>query len=316
MKVVSLARMEEYPMPPACGLCLGNLDGVHRGHRALIDELKQQNAARAEKLPLGALLFETPPSAILGRCVPQINTLGEKMELLHEAGLSFVILLDFAAVKDMAPDDFVREILIDACHCRLAVCGFNYSYGARGAGNPTRLAETFSGDGRSLFVVPPVMHGSEPVSSTVIRAQLADGRPNDAAALLGRPFFFTGKVEGGKQVGRVMGYPTANITFPQNGLVPAHGVYASLVRVDDRIYTAVSNVGCRPTFDDGNAVNCEKFLFDFHGDLYGKTVTTEFYGFLRPERHFSDVQALKSAVKLDMQSAILYFQAEKENHSL
>ena len=306
MKVVSLARMEEYPMPPACGLCLGNLDGVHRGHRALIDELKQQNAARAEKLPLGALLFETPPSAILGRCVPQINTLAEKMELLREAGLSFVILLDFASVKDMAPDDFVREILIDACHCRLAVCGFNYSYGARGAGNPARLAETFNGEGRTLFVVPPVMHGSEPVSSTVIRALLAEGRPNDAAALLGRPFFFTGKVESGKQVGRVMGYPTANIAFPKNGLVPAHGVYASLVRVGRRTYTAVSNVGCRPTFNDGDAVNCENFLFDFHGDLYGKTVRVSLLHFLREERRFDTVQALEQQIAADVQRAMTY----------
>lgn len=306
MKVVSLARMEEYPMPAACGLCLGNLDGVHRGHRALIDELKRQNAALTQKLPLGALLFETPPSAILGRCVPQINTLEEKMELLHEAGLSFVILLDFASVKDMPPDDFVREILIGVCNCRLAVCGFNYSYGARGAGNPERLAATFNGDGRHLAVVPPVMHGNEPVSSTVIRSLLNEGRPEDAAALLGRPFFFTGKVESGKQVGRVMGYPTANLTFPQNGLVPAHGVYTSLVRVGRRTYTAVSNVGCRPTFDDGNTVNCENFLFDFHGDLYGKSVRVSLLRFLREERKFETVQELEQQIAADVQRAVAY----------
>ncbi len=304
MKVLGLGHMEKCPIPAACGLCLGNLDGVHRGHRALIDELKRQNAARAQRLPLGALLFETPPSAHLGHCVPQLTTLEEKLELLREAGLRFVILLDFATVKDMAPDDFVRDILIGACHCRLAVCGFNYTYGARGAGNAERLAATFgTADGCTLAVLPPVMHGAQPVSSSTIRALLEEGRPEEAAALLGRPFYLTGTVKSGKRVGRVMGYPTANLTFPKDGLVPAHGVYVSTVRVGRRTYTAVSNVGRRPTFDDGDAINCETFLFDFHGDLYGKTLRVSLLRFLREERRFDTVRELEDQIAADVRRA-------------
>ena len=150
------------------------------------------------------------------------------------------------------------------------------------------------------------MHGTHPVSSSLIRTMLEEGRPEEAAALLGRPFFLTGKVESGKHIGRVMGYPTANLTFQRDGLIPAHGVYASTVRVGRRTYTAVSNVGCRPTFDDGNAVNCETFLFDFHGDLYGKALRISFLRFLREEKKFASVQELEAQIATDVQRAREY----------
>ena len=116
----------------------------------------------------------------------------------------------------------------------------------------------------------------------------------------------------GKRLGRTLGFPTANQRFPKGRLVPKFGVYAVRIHIDGKTYRGVANVGVRPTVENTVSANCETFVFDYHGDLYGKTVTTEFYGFLRPERHFSDVNALKAAVELDIQSAILYFQAEKE----
>ncbi|MBE6702670.1 MAG: bifunctional riboflavin kinase/FAD synthetase [Ruminococcaceae bacterium] len=291
-----------------CGLCLGNFDGVHRGHRALIEELKKKNAERKEKLPLGAILFRRPPSLLLsGHPVPQLNTFEEKLELLKAAGLRFVILYDFEQLRDMDPDDFVREILIGACHCRLAVCGFNYTYGAKGAGNTETLMKTFgSQPNRTLSVLPPVADGSQPVSSSVIRSMLERGHPEDAARLLGRPFFITGTVTDGKHIGNAMGFPTANLSFPKGGLIPAHGVYVSTVRIGRRTFTGISNVGTRPTFDDGEDVNCETFIFDFHGNLYGKTLRVSFLRFLRAEKKFPSVEALEAQIKKDIARAKEY----------
>ena len=304
MKIVDLKHPERtYPLMD-CGLCLGNFDGVHRGHRALIQELKAQNAKRRERLPLGALLFTVPPSVVLGKPVPQLTTLEDKLELLAEAGLRFAILYDFAEIKDMAPDDFTRKILIEECQCRLAVCGFNYSYGAKGAGTPERLMQTFgSQPNRTLSIVPPVADGEQPVSSSVIRSMLESGHPEDATRLMGHPFTLTGVVLKGRNVGTKMGYPTANLEFPKGGLIPARGVYASTVRIGKRTYTAISNVGSRPTFDDGDEINCETFIFDYHRNLYGQTIRVSLLHFLRPEQKFASQEELEQQIYTDVARA-------------
>ena len=307
MRVVDLKHPErEFPLSD-CGLCLGNFDGVHRGHRALIEELKAQNAKREVRLPLGALLFSTPPSAVLGKPVPQLTTTEEKLELLEAAGLRFAVLLDFAELRQMDPDDFVRLILMEACHCRLAVCGFNYSYGKGGAGDAARLSATFGAQpDRTLSVVPPVLDGETPISSSAIRDMLERGHPEDAARLMGHPFFLTGTVVFGRHVGTQMGFPTANLRFPEGGLIPAHGVYASTVRIGRRNYTAISNVGTRPTFDDGDNVNCETFIFDYHGDLYGRPLRVSLLHYLRPERKFDSREDLEQQICTDIKRAKEY----------
>lgn len=308
MRIVNLKDREKPLSLTACGLCLGNFDGVHRGHRALIDELIRMNGQATPALPLGALLFSKPPSLILApRPVPQLTTLEEKLNLLGEAGLDFAVLYDFEELKDLSPDDFVQQILIGQCHCRLAVCGFNYSYGARGAGTPDTLAQSFGAlPGRALSVVAPVTEGDTPISSSAIRILLQQGRPDTAARLLGRPFSLAGRVTNGKHVGGAMGFPTANISFPQWGLVPKHGVYLSRVRIDGKDFYGISNVGNRPTFDDGELINCETFVFDFEGDLYEKTIRVSLLRFLREERRFASEQALREQILADVAQAKTY----------
>ena len=299
----------DWPFEPTdCALCLGNFDGVHRGHRSLIEEMKRQNALREQPLPMGAILFRRPPSLVLGGTpVPQLNTLEEKLELLRDAGLRFVILCDFEKMKDMPPDDFVQKVLIENCRCRLAVCGFNYSYGAKGAGKPDRLAATFGAHpDRTLSVCPQFTDGIHTVSSSLIRKMLEDGHPEDAARLLGRPFFLTGTVSGGKQVGQKMGFPTANLKFPENGLVPAHGVYLSTVRIGRRTFTAISNVGTRPTLENTQEPNCETFIFDFNGNLYGKRLRVFLLRFLREEKKFNSIEALEEQIAKDIRRAKEY----------
>lgn len=305
MQIIDLKHPEREFAPMECGLCLGNFDGVHRGHRSLIDTLKAENSKRARRLPLGAFLFRQPPSTVLSKNpVPQLNSFEEKLELLKNAGLRFAVVYDFEEIKDLSPDDFVRKILIQACQCRLAVCGFNYTYGQGGKGDTARLAETFgSQPNRTLIVVPAVMDRDKPVSSSLIRLMLERGHPEDATRMLGRPFFVTGRVEDGRHVGTTMGFPTANLSFGKGLLIPAHGVYVSTIRIGRRTYTGISNVGTHPTFEDGEAVNLETFIFDFKGDLYGKTLQVSLLRFLRAEKKFATAEDLKAQIVRDIKRA-------------
>lgn len=308
MEIIDLKFTDEPRQFEDCGLVLGNFDGVHRGHRALIDELKRLNANRGQRLPLGAFCFARHPSHYFGAPVPHLCTNEEKMALLREAGLQFVILCDFPTLRDLSPEDFVRDILIRQCHCRMAVCGYNYTFGAKGAGKAEDLARWLgSQPDCAVSIVPPVMDGDNVISSSAIRRMLEGGHPEDATRLLGRPFSLRGTVTDGRHVGNKMGYPTANVLFPRDGLIPAHGVYAVTVRVGRQLYLGISNVGTRPTFDDDDQVNCETFLFDFNGNLYGKTIQVSFLRFLRPERAFPSAEALYEQVKKDIQYAKQFF---------
>lgn len=292
-----------------CGLCLGHFDGVHIGHRALVEELKHLNAARDVRLPLGVLLFTTPPTATLSKSpTPQLTTLEEKLQLMAEAGLDFAVLYDFPAIKDMSPEDFIARVLIGDCNTKMLVCGFNYSFGAKGAGTPTDLKRLFAAQqGRVLSVMPPITDGPYTISSSLVRAMLQGGHPDDAARLLGRPYTLCGEVKDGRRLGRTMGLPTANLTFPHGALVPMHGVYAVHVKVGARLYQGICNIGVRPTVNEGKDVNCETFIFDFDGDLYGKTIAVQFLYFLREEQRFADLAELEAQIRRDIARAKKYF---------
>ncbi len=284
------------------GLCLGHFDGVHVGHRALFDELKRLNAVSAAALPIGVLCFTTPPTATLSKSpTPQLTTLEEKLSLIGAAGLDFAVLYDFPAIKDMSPADFVSRILIGDCNAKMLVCGFNYSFGAMGVGTPGDLSRLFeAGSDRVLSVMPPITEGTMTVSSSLIRAMLQGGHPDCAARLLGRPYALSGVVRDGRRLGRTMGLPTANLIFPEGGLVPMHGVYAVTVTIDAKTYKGISNVGVRPTVNDGKDINCETFIFDFEGELYGKEIKICFLQFLREEQKFADLEALEAQIRCDI----------------
>ena len=309
MRIVSLKKNKEISLAHGCGLCLGHFDGVHRGHLALIDELKRRNLARDSRLPLGVFLFSTPPTATLNKApTPQLTTLDEKLALMAAAGLDFAVLYDFPTIRNMSPTDFVNEVLIGECHAKILVCGFNYTFGARGAGTPADLGRLFATrEGHDLSVMPPVMDGPYTVSSSLVRAMLTGGHPDDATRLLGRPYTLTGQVGEGRRLGRTMGLPTANLLFPTGALVPMHGVYAVTVRIGKRTYTGICNVGVRPTVATDGHVNAETFIFDFEGDLYGKLVEVSFLYFIREERKFEGLAELEAQIKRDIECAKKYF---------
>jgi riboflavin kinase/FMN adenylyltransferase len=181
------------------------------------------------------------------------------------------------------------------------VCGYNYTFGANGTGDVSLLQTLCEAHNIGLTVLPPVRVGELPVSSSAIRAAMEDGRPEDAAALLGRPYSLTAPVVDGQKLARTLGFPTLNQIFPRGTLIPKAGVYATRVTLPDSsaVYGGISNVGIRPTVTD-HTLCCETHLFDFSGDLYQVPVTVEFLSFLRSERKFESLEAMSEQIRNDM----------------
>ena len=275
---------------------LGFFDGVHLGHQALLKacrELAQQHNCRT-----GAVTFAAHPDGlVLGNAPALINTIGNRVSLLKYFGMTTVMELPFdEKMRAMPWQDFLR-MLEDRGAAGL-VCGEDFRFGHKGQGNANLLESYCREKGLACAIVPEQVLDGERISSTRIRGLLESGDVAAANRLLGHPHILSGVVEKGKQLGRILGFPTANLPLPKGVLVPKCGVYATKVTVGDNMYPAVTNVGTRPTVN-GQDANVECHLLDFSGSLYGKEITVAFYDFLRPEQKFNSLEALKTQIATD-----------------
>lgn len=310
MRIVDLKNPEkDFEYPGDCGLCLGFFDGVHLGHQALIRTLIEKNRIHIPSFPVGALCFTTPPKDYFSDTpTPQITPLPDKLKKLRRAGLQFAVLYDFPEIKDMEAVDFIKDVLIKTLRCRILVCGYNYTFGKDAKGTPRDFVKYFcTQPNRYFFEVPEVRKDGQAVSSTQIRLMLNAGHPEAAARLLGTAYSITGLVRDGRKIGREMDAPTANLNFENGYLVPKRGVYITTARVGKKTYAGISNVGIRPTFEECGEVNCETYLFGFHGNLYNRTITVSFLRFIRPEKKFETSDALREQIQMDISSAKKYF---------
>jgi len=282
-------------------VALGNFDGVHLGHRAV---LRAAHAARPE-LPLVALTFEPHPREHFRPDDPPFRlTLAEsKARALRAAGADHVVALPFdAALAAMPAEDFVSLVLHGALDARHLACGGDFAFGHRRGGDVAFLAERAEHLGMGLTVVPPVADEAGPISSSRIRRVLQDGYPERAARALGRDWEIRGVVSHGDKRGRTIGFPTANIPLGRH-LEPARGVYAVRAALPDgRVVPGVANIGLRPTVG-GTESRVEAHLFDFAGDLYGQEIGVALARFLRPERKFDGLEALKAQIAEDAAQA-------------
>jgi riboflavin kinase / FMN adenylyltransferase len=272
-------------------VAIGNFDGVHRGHKAVIAAA----LARARTLgkPSAALTFEPHPRAFFNPDEPLFRLTPEaaKLRLLAAAGLDGAIVLTFNAdLAKLSAEDFVQRVLVDRFAISGAAIGFNFHFGANRAGSPEFLQAQGRRHGFAVDIVPPLLDGGRPVSSGPIRAALAAGRLDDAAEFLGYPWFVSATVIHGDKRGRELGFPTANLRLdPACAL--RHGVYAVRVAVAGRRYDGVANFGRRPMFDSGTVL-LEIFLFGFSGDLYGANIDVAFMAWLREEAVFGSAKEL------------------------
>lgn len=288
-------------MPPAlkCGyVAIGNFDGVHRGHRAVID-IARTHAKKNGAAAL-ALTFEPHPRAFFRPDVPlfRITPEAEKLQLFAAAGLDGAVVMQFnRGLAGLSAADFVEKILVEWLGIRGVAVGHDFHFGKQRQGTPEFLIEAGKRHGFAVEIVAPLTDGGAPVSSGAVRAALAAGDIARANELLGHSWFVTGDVIHGEKRGRNLGFPTANIKLnPVTEL--KHGIYAVRVYAGGKAYGGVANFGRRPQFDNG-APLLEPYLFDFSGDLYGKTITVEFVAFIRPEQKFDSVKTLVEEMKRD-----------------
>jgi riboflavin kinase/FMN adenylyltransferase len=283
-------------------VAIGNFDGVHRGHRAVIAVAIER--ARALGKPAAVLTFEPHPRAFFHPGEPLFRLTDEaaKLRLLASTGLDGAIVLTFdAALAGLSAEDFVRRILVERFAVSGAVIGFNFHFGMNRAGSPDFLQAQGRQYGFTVDVVSRFEDAGRPVSSGPIREALAAGRVAEAAEFLGYPWFVSGQVIHGDKRGRELGFPTANLKLDAAcGL--RHGIYAVRVAVDGKRYDAVANFGRRPMYDTG-VVLLEVFVFDFAGDLYGKTIDVAFIDFIREERMFDSAGALITQMQDDSRRA-------------
>jgi len=283
-------------------VAMGNFDGVHRGHKVVIATARD----RAKRLgePAAVLTFEPHPRAFFKPEEPLFRLTDEatKLRLLASTGLDGVIILTFnAALASLTAEEFVGRILVERFGISGAVIGFNFHFGKDRTGSPDFLAAQGRKHGFAVDVVAPFELDGRPVSSGPIREALVAGRLDDAAALLGFPWFVSGEVIHGDKRGRELGFPTANLSLDAAcGL--RHGVYAVRVAHGGRRYDGVANFGRRPMFDSG-AVLLEVFLFDFSGDLYGQSIDVAFIAWIREEKVFGSIDELVRGMNEDARQA-------------
>jgi len=305
MTVYKLPEMTAAALPDRpFSIALGNFDGVHIGHMRLLESAREC-ALTPPGMLSAAWTFTT--LAKENTAVPALTTPAEKLRRFAAAGLDYAIFEDFAAVRDMSAEDFTRDYLVRQLHAAAVICGFNFRFGRGGTGDADFLRAVLAEYGVPLTVIDPVTAGRAIVSSTRIRAAVADGDMETAAALLGRPFAICFPVLYGNQLGRTIGLPTINQNFPDGHIIPRRGIYACVCTVEGQRYAGVANVGVRPTVPGDGRVNCETHIIDYDGFLYGKSIRVEFMHRLRDERKFPSLDALKTAIQGDVCATRAYF---------
>lgn len=280
---------------------IGNFDGVHRGHVALLRHLKQQSARLS--LPSVVVTFEPHPLALLApEASPTlITTFEQKRDLIAEQGVDCLVVIGFThAFSMLSAESFVRDVLCHSLGMRHIIIGHDYAFGRDRQGNYATLARMMGECCFTLEEVDPVGTDELIFSSSLVRRMVSEGDVATAARILGRYHVVVGRVVHGRQVGRELGFPTANIA-PTNELIPLDGVYAVMVAVGGELYQGACNIGSNPTLGGGER-SIEVFLLDFSGQLYDRELSICFVRRLRGERTFSDAGELIRAIGQDVQT--------------
>ena len=292
---------------------LGNFDGVHKGHMELIKKAVET----AEKMGAKSMLytFGNHPAKVLN---PDANakiltSKNKKEKIAKENSIDTVYFETFTAgYAAMSPEEFVKKILVEKLNASAVVTGFNYTFGAKGSGD-TEMLKTICGKyGIDVYVIPQVVINGNTVSSSFLRKLVSEGNVSEYPDYTGRMFSVSGKVVGGKHLGRSLGFPTANIVPEPDICLPSPGVYITETDIGGKTVHGITNVGSNPTFDE-KTTRIETFLFDFSGDLYGDEIEVFFIKKTRDEIKFAGSDELAERVKLDIAGGMRYFEERKDS---
>ena len=304
MKFINLktkAEVESLSSPSV--LCIGNFDGVHLGHRQLVDEVLKQTLYLKPKWPdlVSCVWFF---NSNYYKSVKEIFSLDEKLDVFASLGLDYAIIADFTEMQNLSPNEFVSDVLIRDCKCIHVVCGENFRFGKKASGDAALLSDLMC---KRASIVPLLTFDSDIISSTYIRQLLSVGLVEKANRLLGSNYMISEVVVHGKKLGRTIGIPTINQNVLSKCFILKNGIYITACTIDGNLYPAVTNVGVRPTVDQDGVQNVETHVIGFNGDCYEKTVKIEFLSKIRDEMTFDSVIDLKAQIEQDIAVAKQYF---------
>jgi riboflavin kinase / FMN adenylyltransferase len=288
-------------------LALGNFDGVHRGHRKILERMRRV-ASEHGATPVVMTFDPHPPRVVRpDKAPPLLMTKAQKLEALRDAGVHGAAIVRFTPeLSRWDPETFVRAVLVDWLHVSEVWVGANFLFGHDRAGNFTLLRALGARYGFKAEKIDPVRYKEFVVSSTRIRRLVSEGRVDEAGALLGHQYSIDGTVVQGDRRGRTIGFPTANLCT-ENELLPPHGVYATTLRLGAIVHPSVTNIGTRPTVDSSGRTTIETHVFGFDRDIYGAAVRLGFVQRLRDERAFESVDALRAQIDADCRRARVLF---------
>lgn len=283
---------------PPLSVALGFFDGVHIGHRRLIE--KTIKIAKEKGLAPAVFTFPAESAGLKSSSARLYSTL-EKLLIFEELGVEYTIIADFSAVVDFTAKEFVRRVLVNELNTEVALSGYNFHFGRGAKGDASLLTELMSEAGGEAIILDEQRADGKPVSTSIIRGLLSEGRLAEANRLLGSPYRQRALVERGLGLGRTMGFPTVNTEVTYTPL--PRGVYASVVKMDEKCYTGVTNLGICPTFEE-RELHLETLIVDYSGDAYDRSICIYFIEKLRDEQVFESPEALRKQVYLDREKAI------------
>lgn len=273
-------------------VALGTFDGVHKGHRAVLD------------LPCGykktVVTFSLPPKAVLTGQAVLITTTDDKIRILKSLGIDEILMLDFKEIKDMSSESFL-DFLKEKYNPKMISCGYNYRFGKNGSGNTDTLKDFCIKNSIELKITDSVKAEGEVISSTLIRELLANAKIKEANKLLSEPFSFEGIVLEGDKRGRTIGFPTVNVKYPTELVRLKQGVYKTKISFDGKSYYGITDIGIRPTYKL-NFITSETYIKGFSGNLYGEKIRITPLEFLRSEIKFNSLEELKKQIETDINS--------------
>lgn len=296
----------EYIVDGDCAVTLGKFDGVHRGHRELIDRVIAK-----KKDGLKAVIFtfdKSPAEFFSGRVMPALTTREEKHRIFEYLGVDVLIELPFnkeTAATD--PVDFIKDYLVNKTGAKHIVVGTDASFGDRGKGNADLIEKMAKECGYTYEIVEKILVDGDEVSSTLIREYVSDGHMEKVMNLIGVPYAIRGEIVRGNQIGRTIGFPTINIEIKRDKLMPPFGVYFAEISIEGVQYNGITNVGTKPTITEDKTVFAETNILDFEGDIYGKNASVKLLHFSRPEMKFSSIDELQAVISNDIKNGKAYF---------
>ncbi len=290
----------EFHLENKSAVALGKFDGIHLGHRRLLERVLEQ---KSQGLWTVVFTFDTSAASFFGGETKELSTREEKRAVFSRLGID--VLIEFPLNRGTAatePAEFVARYLAEQMRTAYLCAGPDISFGKGGAGDYKLLSEYAGTCGYQVELIDKVRVDGEEVSSTRVRQAVREGDMEKVSVMLGAPYCVSGKVVHGRQLGRKLGMPTANIVPDVRNLQAANGVYYSRARLGDAVYRGISNVGCKPTVSDEKIMGVETYLYDFSGEVYDRDMTVELLAFRRAERTFESVEALRRQIEADVEA--------------